>query len=90
MPPRDMGGDMRSALRILGVVAALLLACSIAWATFDCFDTPEGRRCACVGSGDCSEMQKSHSCQASPECDNRQLGAMICSCKAARASRRAR
>jgi hypothetical protein len=72
---------------MLMIAAALVLACSNAWANFNCFETPEGkRRCACIGSVDCSELQKSDSCQSSLECDNRQLGAMICSCKAARTS----
>jgi hypothetical protein len=79
---------MRSALLILSIVAALFLARSNAWATFNCFETPEGeRRCACIGAYDCREMQKSDSCESGPECDNRQLGAIICSCKAERTSR---
>ena len=80
---------MRTALRVLTiVVGASFLSHSDARATFDCFETPEeGRRCACVGVDGCSEMQKSGSCKSDPECDNRQLGAIICSCKAARPSR---
>jgi hypothetical protein len=79
---------MRPALLILTSVAALLLARSNAGATFNCFETPQReRRCACVGAEDCGEMQKSDNCKSGPECDNRQLGAIICSCKAARTSR---
>jgi|GEM_PF-1987725 hypothetical protein len=79
---------MRSALLVLSIVAAFLLACPNARAKFNCFKTPQGEhRCACVGANDCSEMQKSDSCKSGPECDDRQLGAIICSCKAARTSR---
>ena len=79
---------MREALLILTIVAALFLAHSNAWATFNCFETPQGeRRCACIGADDCSEMQKSDGCKSGPECDNSQLGAIICSCKAVRTSR---
>jgi len=52
------------------------------------FETPgEGRRCACIGAGNCSEMKNSDSCASGPECDKSELGAIICSCKAARTSR---
>ena len=79
---------MREALLILTIVAALFLAQSNAWATFNCLETPQGeRRCACIGADDCSEMQKSDGCKSGPECDNSQLGAIICSCKAVRTSR---
>jgi hypothetical protein len=79
---------MRSALLTLSIVAALFLVCSSAWAKFNCFETPEGQhRCACVGADDCSEMQKSDSCKSGPECDDRQLGTVICSCKATPTSR---
>jgi len=78
---------MRAALLILIIVEALFLSPS-GWAKFNCFETPgEGRRCACVGSGDCSEMQKSGACKSTPDCDNSQLGAIICSCKATGTSR---
>ena len=51
---------------------------------FSCFDTPDnGRRCACVGSGECDEMLKSGDCKSKPHCDDGELGPIICSCKAA-------
>jgi len=78
---------MRAALLTLIIVEALFLSPS-AWAKFNCFETPgEGRRCACVGSNDCSEMQKSGNCKSAPDCDNSQLGAIICSCRATATSR---
>jgi hypothetical protein len=78
---------MRLALLTLLMVQVLLLTHS-AGATFNRFDTPgQGRRCACIGSNDCSEMRKSGNCKSSPECDNGELGAIICSCRAARDSR---
>jgi len=73
---------MRATLLVLTIVAASFLAHSDAWAAFNCFETPEGRRCACVGDVDCSEMRKSDNCKSGLECDNSQLGALICSCEA--------
>jgi hypothetical protein len=78
---------MRIALLLLTILETLFLTRS-AGATFNCFDTPgQGRKCACIGSNDCSEMRKSGNCKSSPECDNSELGAIICSCKAERTSR---
>jgi hypothetical protein len=52
------------------------------------FDTPsEGRRCACIGVRQCDEMLKSGDCKSDPRCDNGELGAIVCSCKAVRTSR---
>jgi hypothetical protein len=49
------------------------------------FRTPEGkRRCACIGDVNCSEMRKSDNCKSDLQCDNGQLGAVICSCEAGR------
>jgi len=47
----------------------------------------EGVRCACIGLNDCSEMKNSDSCKSDPECDKGELGAIICSCKAARTAK---
>jgi hypothetical protein len=44
----------------------------------------EGVRCACIGTTDCSEMKSSGRCKSDAECDKGELGAVICSCKAAR------
>jgi len=80
---------MRTALLVLTIVAALSPTLSNARATFKRFETPEeGRRCTCVGAANCSEMQKSDSCKSGPICDHSELGAIICSCKAAGPPRR--
>jgi hypothetical protein len=74
---------MRAALLTITIVAALFLALSNARATFNCFETPQGeRRCACIGGSNCSEMQKSANCKSGFKCDDGELGAMVCSCKA--------
>jgi hypothetical protein len=79
---------MRAALLVLTLAAASLLGSLNAWSKFDCFETPgEGRRCACIGTGNCSEMKSSDSCKSDPQCDKSELGAIICSCKAVRTSR---
>jgi hypothetical protein len=53
-------------------------------ADFNCFESyGDGRRCACVGTSDCSQMRISNSCKSDPQCDKSELGAIICSCKAA-------
>jgi hypothetical protein len=79
---------MRTALLVLTIVVASNLAHSAAWANFNCFETPQGeRRCACVGADNCAEMKTSESCQSDPQCDDRQLGAIICNCKAAKSAR---
>jgi hypothetical protein len=76
---------MRAALLVIALAVASLLGSVDAWTKFDCFETPgEGRRCACVGAGNCSEMKSSDSCKSDPECDKSELGAIICSCKAVR------
>ncbi len=78
---------MRTALLTLTLLAALALA-KPARAAFSYFDTPDdGRRCACVGSGECDEMLKSGDCQSVPRCDKGELGSIVCSCKATRASK---
>ncbi len=78
---------MRTALLALTLLEALAQA-QPARAAFSCFDTPDnGRRCACVGSSECDEMQKSGDCKSTPQCDKHELGPMICSCKAARAAK---
>jgi hypothetical protein len=76
---------MRLALLVLTVTMALLAGSMGAGGEFNCFQTPgEGIRCACIGAGDCSEMKNSGSCRSEAECDKGELGAMICSRKAAR------
>ena len=79
-------------MRFALLIVTLTLV-SLAWnwdasAEFNCFETPgEGSRCACIGASDCTEMKNSGSCKSEAECDKGDLGAIICSCKAARTSR---
>ncbi len=78
---------MRVALLVVTVTLASLLGSLDAGAEFNCFQTPgEGIRCACIGASDCGEMKSSGSCKSEAECDKGELGAVICSCKAARIS----
>jgi hypothetical protein len=78
---------MRTALLMLAILGALSLTSSRAGA-FDCFNTPElWRRCACIGERDCSAMQASGNCSEAARCDNKELGAVICSCQTAQRSR---
>jgi hypothetical protein len=78
---------MRRALLRLLIVPVLLLTPS-AGAAFGCFDTPgQGRKCACIGENDCDGMEQSGSCKSNPDCDKSELGALVCSCKAARGAR---
>ena len=77
---------MRIALLTLALLEIFAQA-HPARADFRCFDAPgDGRRCACVGSGECTEMQKSGDCKTAPLCDKGELGSVICSCKAVRAA----
>ena len=79
---------MRAALLVLILMSAPLAGSMGAGAEFTCFQTPgEGVRCACIGVNDCSEMKNSDSCKSDPECDKGELGAIICSCKAARTAK---
>jgi hypothetical protein len=79
-----MEGEMRAALLTVAIAAAIAQA----QATFDCFETPQGeRRCACMGGRNCIELQKSGSCKSGFKCDDSELGAMICGCKAVKTSR---
>src|SRR4029077_10708687 len=76
---------MRIALLVLTFTIASLSRSMDARAEFNCFQTPgEGVRCACIGASDCSEMRNSGSCKSEAECDKGELGAIVCSCKAAR------
>ena len=85
MLPGEMEGEMRSALVILTIVAALLLARSPAWAVFNCFEAADGeRKCACIGADDCREMRQSGNCKSDTKCDHGELGVMICNCQAFR------
>jgi hypothetical protein len=76
---------MRAALLVLTLTMASLALGVRARAEFNCFQTP-GVRCACIGRIDCSEMKNSGRCKSDAECDKGELGAVICSCKAARIS----
>src|SRR5580704_14128880 len=54
-----MEGEMRTALLLLTLVAALSLAPSDARAAFNCFQTPDGEhRCACVGAENCNTKSR--------------------------------
>jgi hypothetical protein len=80
---------MRIALLVLTLTMASLAGSMGAGAEFNCFQTPgEGIRCACIGASDCSEMKNSGSCKSEAECDKGELGAIVCSCKAARSGPR--
>jgi hypothetical protein len=80
-----MEGDMRVALLVLTLTIASLVGSRGSRAEFNCFQTPgEGIRCACIGASDCSDMKNSGSCKSEVECDKGELGAIVCSCKAAR------
>jgi hypothetical protein len=75
---------MRTALLVLTLTIASLAGSMDARAEFNCFQTPgEGVRCACIGASDCSEMKNSGSCKSEAECDKAELGAIVCSCRAA-------
>jgi hypothetical protein len=81
---------MRLALLTIVIVAAFGLPAE-ARTDYDCFVTPQGEtRCACEGDESCRAMHNSSSCISEPECDNGELGAVICSCKATPASLRNR
>ena len=79
-------------MRVALLVVILALA-SLGWnwdarAEFNCFETPgEGSRCACIGANDCTEMKNSDNCKSEAACDKGELGAIICSCKAAHPSK---
>jgi hypothetical protein len=76
---------MRLALLVLILTIGSFAGSMGAGAKFNCFQTPgEGIRCACMGASDCSEMKNSGSCKSEAECDKGELGAVVCSCKAAR------
>jgi hypothetical protein len=80
-------GTMRLALLTIVMIAALGLPAQ-AGTDFDCFVTPQGEtRCACEGDDSCRAMDNSKACVTDPECDDGELGVMICSCKATPASR---
>src|SRR4029079_4732401 len=80
-------GDMRAPLLVLTLTMASLEVSVGARAELNCFQTPgEGVRGACIGTTDCSEMKNSGRCKSDAECDKGELGAVICSCKAARIS----
>jgi hypothetical protein len=81
------GGHMRSVMVVLCTLAGSFLAFSDAGADFNCFESYGGeRRCACAGKDDCSQMKISHSCKSEPKCDTG-LGAIVCSCEAAKDSK---
>lgn len=76
---------MRVALLVLTLIVASIAGSLGVGAEFNCFQTPgEGIRCACIGASDCSEMKNSGSCKSDAECDKGELGAIVCTCKAAR------
>jgi hypothetical protein len=84
-----MEGDLRAALLVLILISAPLAGSMGAGAEFKCFQTPgEGIRCACIGASDCSEMKSSGTYKSEAVCDKGELGAIICSCKAARSGGR--
>ena len=79
---------MRAALLVLILMSAPLAGSMGAGAEFKCFQTPgEGIRCACIGASDCGEMKNSGNRKSEAVCDKGELGAIICSCKAAHAAK---
>jgi hypothetical protein len=78
-------------MRVALLVVILALA-SLGWnwdarAEFNCFETPgEGSRCACIGAR-LHRDENSDNCKSEAACDKGELGAIICSCKAARPSK---
>jgi hypothetical protein len=85
-----MEGAMRLALLTIIIVAALGVTRADARTDFYCFATPVGERCACEGDDSCRALHNSDSCVSDPQCDNRELGILICSCKAISTSQRDR
>jgi hypothetical protein len=81
---------MRLALLTIFIVAALGVPGADARTDFYCFVTPVGERCACEGRESCRALDNSNSCVTDPECDDGELGIIICSCNATPASRRNR
>ena len=77
----------------VALLVVILASASLGWnwdaiAEFNCFETPgEGSRCACLGANDCTEMKNSDNYKSEAACDKGELGAIICSCKAARPSK---
>jgi len=82
-----MEGVMRLALLTIIIVAALGVPRADARTDFYCFATPVGERCACEGDDSCRALHNSDSCVSDPECDDGELGIIICSCKATPSSR---
>jgi len=78
---------MRLALLTIVIVAAGISRAN-ARTDFYCFVTPVGEGCACEGRESCRALDNSNSCVTDPECDDGELGIIICSCKAIPASRR--
>jgi hypothetical protein len=72
---------MRLPLLMIAIVAAGV-SCAHARTDFYCFVTPVGERCACEGTESCRALHNSNSCVTDPECDDGELGIIICSCKA--------
>lgn len=78
---------MRAVLFALAIGSPTILSAN-ARAAFNCFDTPQReRRCACTGGSNCIELEKSGNCKSDFKCDDGELGAIICSCKAVRLSK---
>jgi len=73
---------MRLALLTIVIVAAFGVPRADARTDFYCFVTPVGERCACEGTESCRALHNSNSCVTDPECDDGELGIIICSCKA--------
>jgi hypothetical protein len=79
---------LRAALLVAAIVLAVGVAPFTAQATFSCFVTAQGEpKCACIGGADCIALQKSGDCKTRFKCDDSELGALVCSCKANRSSK---
>ena len=80
------GHYMRSVALVFALVCFFLDPLE-ARGDYNCFESYGGeRRCACIGTSDCSQMKASNSCKSEPTCDNG-LGTIVCSCSAAKKSK---
>ena len=78
LPPlntfKSWGHHMPAAVLFLSALAVFFAP--EAHADFNCFESyGDGRRCACVGTSDCSQMRISNSCKSDPQRDKSELGA---------------
>src|SRR5262245_14958059 len=67
--PGQLGDYMRSVATVFALVFFFLNPLD-ARGEYNCFESYGGeRRCACIGTSDCSQMKTSNSCKSDPKCD---------------------